>query len=506
MKNILIDYRKELFIIFTILLFFIVRFLIIGRLQLAPDEAYYWYWSKHLDFSYADHPPLVAYIMAAFTAIGGNTEFFVRLGGMILCILSLCFLYKSCVILFPKDKSIAWEILFLINITLLFSAGCIVQTPDTPLFFFWMAAFYCASKVISDGQAKYWYWGGVALGFGLLSKYTMILIIPCLFLFFLVSPRDRHWLKRKEPYLAILIALIIFSPVIYWNWQHNWVSFLYQLQHGLAPKKIQIFQILSKLLEYLGGQAGIVTPLLFISFVIYSIKGVFQSTINNNRIYLFLVCLSWPIFIFFWFSSALGKVAEANWPAPAYIAGGILSLDVFNRFYKNNVLHKYFVSAGIVLVVIINILIHIHLIFPFLPIPAKIDPTNQFHGWRELGTVINDYVKNTANSENIRFIAGDRGTIVAEAVFYTNNNFIGIDFKQPQRYIFLKDIGYLKEKDAIIITRDSGISSLKKYEDYFASCEFITAYDLLFRDEKIKSYRFLIARGNTFRGNWSPLP
>ena len=505
MTNKLITRRKELFILLTIILFFIARFFIIGRLQLSPDEAYYWHWSQHLDFSYADHPPLTAYIMAVFTAIGGNAEFFVRLGGAILCIFSLFLLYKACVTLFPKDKSIAWETLFLINITLLFSAGCIVQTPDTPMFFFWMAAFFCASKIIMAGGEKYWYWGGAALGLGLLSKYTMVLILPCLFLFFLLSAADRYWLKRKEPYLAMIIALIIFSPVIYWNWQHNWVSFLYQLQHGLAPKKIEILQIFGKILEYVGGQAGVVTPVLFIIFIAYSIKGFLQYRSANGRQYLFLALLSWPILLFFGFSSALGKVAEANWPAATYIAGGILTVHVFHTFYKRSAAHKFAVYAGITLAIILNVSIHLHLTTPFLPIAPKIDPTSQFHGWRELGAKINSHIKENDN-EDIRFILGDRGTTVAAAVFYTHNRFIGIDFNQPQRYIFLKDIGFLQGKDAIIITRDAGADSLKKYRDYFETIEPLSSYDLLFRGKKIKSYSLLISRGNNFRGNWSPLP
>jgi 4-amino-4-deoxy-L-arabinose transferase and related glycosyltransferases of PMT family len=126
----------EIWIIFSIILIFsLLRLFINSHVELSPDEAYYWYWSKHLDLSYADHPPMVAYIMAMFTAIGGNTEFFVRLGGIVLSTIALVLLYQTCITLFPNKKIIAWELLFLFNITLLFPAGCIVQTPDTPMLF-----------------------------------------------------------------------------------------------------------------------------------------------------------------------------------------------------------------------------------------------------------------------------------------------------------------------------------------------------------------------------------
>ena len=227
----------ETWIFFLILVFFLIRLFMIHYLELAPDEAYYWYWSKHLDLSYSDHPPMVAYIMAIFTRLGGDTEFFVRLGGLLCSALSLVLLYLTSTTLFPTNKLLAWEMLFVFNITLLFPAGCIVQTPDTPMLLFWTAAVFFGSRIITEGGSRWWTFWGVALGLGLLSKYTMILIVPCMFCFLLLSPPHRHWLFKKEPYLALLIALFIFSPVILWNWQHDWISFTYQLRQGFSPKK-----------------------------------------------------------------------------------------------------------------------------------------------------------------------------------------------------------------------------------------------------------------------------
>ena len=287
--------------IFHYSIFFSLRLFINSHVELAPDEAYYWYWSKHLDLSYADHPPMVAYIMAFFTAIGGNTEFFVRMGGIILSTIALVLLYQTCVTLFPHKKIIAWELIFLFNITLLFPAGCIVQTPDTPMLFFWTAAIFFGSKIVMQGSPGYWYLWGIALGLGLLSKYTMILLVPCTLLFLLVSPSARYWLKRKEPYLALLIAFIVFSPVIYWNWQHHWVSFFYQLQQGLSPqRKRNIYRLFLKLLEYSGGQAGVITPLLFIALIIYSYQRVLSFSLRQDKKeYLYLALLSWPIIFIF---------------------------------------------------------------------------------------------------------------------------------------------------------------------------------------------------------------
>jgi 4-amino-4-deoxy-L-arabinose transferase-like glycosyltransferase len=494
----------EILILFVILIFFLVRLFIINHLELSPDEAYYWYWSKHLDLSYADHPPMVAYIMAIFTGLGGDTEFFVRLGGLVCSAIALIFLYQTSVSLFPANTLLAWELLLLFNITLLFPAGCIIQTPDTPMLLFWTAAVFCGSRIITGGSARWWYLWGAALGFGLLSKYTMILIIPCTFFFFLFSPTHRRWLKKKEPYLALLIALVIFSPVILWNWQHHWASFAYQLQQGFTPKKRDALQIILKVLEYLGGQAGVITPLLFIAFVIYGIKGIVLSIRRGIPEYLYLALLSWPVLLFFGLSTALGKVAEANWPAPAYIAGFLLMCHVFHEHFRTSWGHRKFFHASIGFALIVNIMIHIHLINPFIPLSPNLDPTAQFHGWRELGGKINAYIHDNPRKDGY-FLLSEKGTTVAEAVFYTGNRFTGIDFSRPERYIFLNDIDGLRGKDAVIMLHDQNEDAVRQYHPYFESFARIGVTSCLFRNEKIDASVIQLFSGKTYRGNWIPL-
>ncbi|MGD8987608.1 MAG: glycosyltransferase family 39 protein, partial [Syntrophobacterales bacterium] len=112
-------------IFFFLLFLYLIRLFLIGFLQLIPDEAHYWYWSKNLELSYFDHPPMVAYLMAFFTWIGGDSQFFVRLGGVLITVIAHVFLYLTIKKL-SRNKILSWELLLVLNITLLFSAGCIV--------------------------------------------------------------------------------------------------------------------------------------------------------------------------------------------------------------------------------------------------------------------------------------------------------------------------------------------------------------------------------------------
>ena len=479
---------------------FSIRLLTIHTIQLAPDEAYYWYWGRHPSLSYADHPPMVAWVMALGTALGGNTELFVRLGGFLLSAAALFFLWDTTRTLFPDLRGLAGDVLLAFNATLLFPAGCIVQTPDTPMLFFWAAAVWCGSRVVAGGPARWWYGWGAALGLGLLSKYTMILLVPCTFGFLLFCPSLRSWLLRKEPWLALALALVLFTPVLYWNWQHDWLSFTYQLRQGFSPKQKAVAL---KLLEYVGGQAGVVTPIVFFAFVAYSVKAIRLCIEKECPAHLYLLCLSCPVLLFFGISTSLGKVAEANWPAPAYIAGIVLAGAVFRDRYASRPAHRRLAVAGLALGLLAGLVVQAHLMTPFLPIPPEKDQSRQFHGWRDLGGQVSRIIGERP-SEGGYIIVSDKATTAAQAVFYSGARLTGLDLFQPERYLFLGDLSDLRGRDAVVVLHGASEAGLRRYEGYFDALEPAGSHDCLYRGVRIEglSVRLFVGRG--FSGSWHP--
>ncbi|NPV03260.1 MAG: glycosyltransferase family 39 protein [Syntrophaceae bacterium] len=479
---------------------FAYRLLTIHTIQLAPDEAYYWYWGVHPSLSYADHPPMVAWIMALFTALGGDTELFVRLGGFLLSAAALFFLWDTARTLFPALRDLAGDVLLALNATLLFPAGSIVQTPDTPMLFFWAAAVWCGSRIAAGGSARWWYGWGAALGLGLLSKYTMILLVPCTFGFLVLCPSLRYWLIRKEPWIALALALLLFTPVLYWNWQHDWLSFTYQLRQGFTPKPKAAAL---KILEYVGGQAGVVTPVLFLAFTAYSVKAIRLCIEKECPAHLYLLCLSLPVILFFGISTSLGKVAEANWPAPAYISGFVLAGAVFRGFCASRPFHRRMLVAGLVLGLLAGLVVQTHLMSPFLPIPPEKDQSRQFHGWRDLGERISRIMVERP-SERGYILVSDKGTTAAQAVFYSGDRLTGLDLFQPERYAFLGDLSSLRGRDAVLVLHGADEAGLKRYEGYFDALEPAGAHDAVFRGVRIErlSVRLYVARG--FVGSWAP--
>jgi 4-amino-4-deoxy-L-arabinose transferase-like glycosyltransferase len=491
---------RDKLILSAIVALFALRLLTIHTIQLSPDEAYYWNWSQHLSLAYSDHPPMVAWVMALFTALGGNSELFVRLGGFLLSGAALFFLFATVRTLFPALRDLSWDVLLALNVTLLFPAGCIIQTPDTPMLFFWAAAAWCGSRIVSGGAGWWWYGWGAALGLGLLSKYTMILLVPCTFGFLLFCPPLRHWLARKELWLGLLIAFMLFSPVLYWNSQHDWLSFTYQLRQGFSPKQKAVPL---KLLEYVGGQAGVITPILFVAFAGYSVKALRISLRESNPPYLYLLFLSWPVLAFFGFSTAMGKVAEANWPAPAYITGLILAGAVYHDMYAARPAHRRFLAAGLVVGLLMSLVVQMHLLKPFLPIPPAADQTRQFHGWRQLGWQVSRIVDQQPSDPGY-FLVSDKGTTAAEAVFYSGARLTGVDLFQPERYVFLGDLSGLRGKDAVLVLHGAGEAVLKRYEGYFDSIEPAGVHDCIFRGVKIEGLSVHLFIGRGFRGSWAP--
>jgi len=351
---------------------------------------------------------------------------------------------------------------------------------------------------VSGGPGWWWYIWGAALGLGLLSKYTMILLVPCTFGFLLFCPPLRHWLFRTEPWLGLLIAFALFSPVLYWNAQNDWLSFTYQLRQGFSPKQKAVPL---KLLEYLGGQAGVITPILFVAFAGYSVKALRIIRQESNPSYLYLLFLSWPVLLFFGFSTAMGKVAEANWPAPAYIAGFILAVAIYHDVYAARPAHRRFIAAGLVVGLLLSLVVQMHLLKPFLPIPPVSDQTRQFHGWRQLGEQVSRIVDQRPSDRGY-FLVSDKGTTAAESVFYSGARLTGVDLFQPERYVFLGDLSGLRGKDAILVLHGASEAGLRRYEGYFDSIERAGAHDCLFRGVKIEGLSTHLFIGRGFRGSW----
>jgi len=202
------------------------RLAAMGPVNLIPEEAYYWNYAQHLDLSYLDHPPMVAWLIWISTSLFGRSEFAVRLPALISWAFAAGFMFHLTANVF--DRNAAFRCLLLMAVLPLYFGFGFFMTPDAPLFAAWAGClFYLYRALITQRQSSWW-GAGLCMGAGLLSKYTILLLALTTVGYLLVDRGSRQWWVRAEPYLAALLSGVIFLPVLIWNAERGWASFVFQ--------------------------------------------------------------------------------------------------------------------------------------------------------------------------------------------------------------------------------------------------------------------------------------
>jgi len=212
----------------------LLRWIACGRIDLLPEETYYWNYAQHLDIGYLDHPPMVAWLIRFGTDLFGSTEFGVRAGALLCGIVTGAFVYRLTRNLFGERSALIALVLSQ-ALPFHFMAG-MLMTPDAPLTAAWAATLYFLERALIAGRPRAWWAVGFSLGLGLLSKYTIGMLGVAAALYMLIDADARRWLRRWEPYAAALVCVAVFSPVIIWNARHDWASFAFQTSRRLAEQ------------------------------------------------------------------------------------------------------------------------------------------------------------------------------------------------------------------------------------------------------------------------------
>jgi 4-amino-4-deoxy-L-arabinose transferase-like glycosyltransferase len=299
----------------------VLRAVMAGLLPLSADEAYYWLWSKHLAIGYFDHPPAIAWLISAGTALFGDTPFGVRFSGIALSLPASWFVWRAAALLLEDDargddRAALAGLLF--NLTLMASVELLAATPDMPSIVTSAAFVYFLARVGHSGNGRWWLAVGVAAGLGLLSKYSALFLGLGTLIWLIVDGHARHWLRSPWPYLGAALALLIFAPNLIWQSQHHWMTFAFQF--GRVGGGHLTLRFLG---EFLAAQFGLATPLIFILMV----AGLWRASRPGNTKF-FLAVLVWTAVAYF-IEHALHDRVQGNWPCFLYPALAILAADAF---------------------------------------------------------------------------------------------------------------------------------------------------------------------------------
>jgi hypothetical protein len=420
--------------------------------ELVQDEAYYWQWSRHLAVGYYDGPPAVAYVIRLGTSIFGSTELGVRSGAVICAAIAAWFLYLLATELFGGNVGILALTAALINP--LFGAGATLMTLDPVQLCFWSPCAWVTWRALksqpdSPQSWRLWAMSGLLAGFAALSKFNGLLILPSVLLFAIIEPTARIWLRKPHPYLAALIALIVFAPFVWWNHAHGNAFWIHINAMGSRTIGDQPRLTLKYLGDFMGAQAGLISPLLFLTYLWMMISAVRRQDASPSVRYCW--CLSAVVFVATVLLSLKSRV-EANWAVAAYLTGFILAAYAVVESWKKSMAGRIWHSISLALAAVLTLSIYISTLTAAGPRITFLDKrTDELYGWRAMAQRVHlEQAKMGADP----FVFGINYRMPSELAFYlpgqpdTYSLFL---HDRANEYMFWDDEPALIGRDAVMV-------------------------------------------------------
>jgi 4-amino-4-deoxy-L-arabinose transferase-like glycosyltransferase len=369
-----------------------------ATVPLAPDEAYYWVWSRALSAGYFDHPPMVAYCVRVGTWLVGENPLGVRLLGPLGALLSGWMLADAAERLFPGRGAgpIAGA---LFHASLFVGVGAVIMTPDSPLLFFWIATLWALVRAMRARGPGWWIVAGLAGGGALASKYTAAFLGLGVGLWLLL-PAMRPVLGRPGPWLGLGAALLVFSPVLIWNLAHDGAGFARQGGRIGAWELSRGPQFLA---ELIGAQAGLATPLVWVLCLAGLAVAAREVWRRADPGWGLLACLGLPGTLYFTLY-ALGARVQGNWLVFVYPAAFIAAAGLTGAVWVR--LRGPAVGLGLG----IGFAAYLHATTWALPMPVAVDPIAlRLAGW----DAVRAELTAAAGREGASFVAADQYALAA---------------------------------------------------------------------------------------------
>ena len=393
-------------------------------IDLAEDEAYYWDWSRHLDYSYYSKGPGTAWLIRASCTLFGDTPLGVRFPAiMARAGVGLCTFWLTRK-LFGSSRLALGATLLGYAVPMFLAAG-LIMTTDPMYLLCWGLATCFAAKAIWDDKPWALVAAGAVVGVGLLGKFSMPLWFVGLFAYLIIDARGRKYLGTRWLWLAIAVAALFALPVLVWIHRHDYVTFLHVgedigvMDGDLHWKNFRDFWL---------GQLGVAGPVAFViaPAMIWAVRrgGDGRRERAGANPLLFLLMFSLPVLVAVMLSS-LRKHASANWCTAAYFGLVILAAAWLGQARGRGV--KVMAAVCIVLGFILVEVAHwteglypvvgwLQGKYPRAAITVKrVDPTYRVHGWSEAGSVISDH--RDALGKDALVLAHDYQTTAALAFY-----------------------------------------------------------------------------------------
>ena len=375
--------EKQIFVL--ILLFSLMRLMVSPFFGLGVDEAHYVLYAHYLDWSYLDHPPLVGWLHAPFLYLFGTSELLARLPAILLFAATsyCCYLF-----ILKITQSVRQSLLSVLalNCSFMLNAMGLMLLPDSILLLLVFLLIFVAERLARDKRPLDFIFLGIILGLMGLAKYTAILLVPPLIVFFLLKKRY-DVIFSPYMFLAAAIAILLIMPVIYWNVTHDFISFRYQGAHVFGTLATSFKNFFVSIVA----QFGAYSPLLFI----VAVYGFFKVWRDPND-YLRLAVLFGGTIVVFFLVTSLSEKTLPHWPSIFYllfIPIGAYYLVTSSKKWQRNFLY---VAIGFSLIVLL--VAYTELAGKFIRFPEYKSPFRDIYGYREMVAQADQIVKSNPSA------------------------------------------------------------------------------------------------------------
>jgi 4-amino-4-deoxy-L-arabinose transferase-like glycosyltransferase len=450
----------------------LVRFYVAAATGLVRDEGYYTLWSFFPAAGYLDHPPMIAWLIAAGRTLLGESEAAVRLLPVLGTVVFSFAIYRTGRLLF--DAATACLAVIWFNVTV--AAGLLfIAAPDAPSVMFWSLSIWAVAEFVARRNPYWWLAAGLFAGLGLLSKYTGFFLGAGLILFLLTSRERRAWLRLWQVWAGGALALLILVPNLLWNAGHDWASFAFQGQR-LGSYGLSFGSMLDNLLDLVGGQALATGVFLFILIVIGCVVFVLRHDIIERTNLALPILTALPMLLYFVAYTARFRV-EANWLVPIWpmlsLVGAWAAVHVRPRHAALAWPMAFLRWAQAPVGALLLLLIYAQALWQPFPLGQAIDRTRDMRGWVGMQAE----VAALATANGAQWIVTGGGDYGLTGQLATYGRFAGSTMTvrqadEPQRWHFLPPLDRaLLESPALFV--NSAWAGTDLVRQFFAEAELV---------------------------------
>lgn len=290
-------------------------------LELYPDEAQYWLWSRELAFGYFSKPPMIAWLIWLTTKIGGDAEPWVRLSAALLHAGAALVIHRIARRLYGGWSGLVAAAIYSLMPGVVLSSGLIAT--DAPLLFFLALTIWAYVDLYEAVAPRRYFVAfgmGVALGLAFLSKYAAIYALGSIVIHFVISREGRRRWCPAAAVLFITAFVLTLAPNFAWNASHHFST----VKHTASNANWGAHQLFNfrELIEFVGSQFGVFGPVPFAVLLGGAIWLGAKKKLASPDLLLLCFCAP-PLIIVA--GEAFVSRANANWAGAAFVAGSVLA-------------------------------------------------------------------------------------------------------------------------------------------------------------------------------------